>query len=460
MAASVFVSSRVLLGGKFVPASIFVSEDGKITDIQPGIVNSSENITYYDYSNKTLLPGLVDSHVHLNEPGRTEWEGFETGTKAAAAGGVTTVIDMPLNAIPPTTTVENFQPKLAAATTQAWVDVGFWGGVIPGNDKDLVPLVDNGVRGFKCFMIESGVDEFPAVEPADITKAMDVLKEQPSVFMFHAEMIPLEGEAKVADSAPPTAYSSFLTSRPDSYETTAIETIVDLAQKCHGNDTLKLHIVHISSSETLPILKRAQNELGINLTAETCFHYLTFTSETIPDKGTHYKCCPPIRTKANQDALWEALQAGVLQTVVSDHSPCTPALKDLECGDFFKSWGGVSGLGLGLSILWTEASRRGIGLEKVSEWTARNTAKHAGLSGRKGEIAIGCDADFVVFDPEKEFVVTEQKIHFKNKISPYKGKALKGLVEKTYLRGNCIYTVEAGVGDKPSGKLILERRTE
>ncbi|KAK9376054.1 uncharacterized protein V1513DRAFT_440536 [Lipomyces chichibuensis] len=457
--ASVFVSSRVLVDGKFVAASIFVSENGKITDIQAGIVKPSANLTYYDHSDKTLLPGLVDSHVHLNEPGRTEWEGFETGTKAAASGGVTTVIDMPLNAIPPTTTVGNLHAKLDAAVSQAWVDVGFWGGVIPGNDKDLVPLVDTGVRGFKCFMIESGVDEFPAVEPMHITKAMDVLKEQPSVLMFHAEMLPPEGEAKVTDSAQPIAYSSFLCSRPDSYETTAIETIVDLAQKCDKKDTLKLHIVHISSADTLPILEHAQNELGINLTAETCFHYLAFASENIPDKGTHYKCCPPIRTKANQDALWAALQAGILQTVVSDHSPCTPALKDLEVGDFFKSWGGVSGLGLGLSILWTEASKRGIGLDKVSEWTSRNTARHAGLLGRKGEIAIGYDADFVVFDPEKEFIVTEQKIHFKNKISPYKGLTLKGLVEKTYLRGNCIYTVEDGVGGKPNGKLILEKRT-
>ncbi|KAK9325922.1 hypothetical protein V1517DRAFT_313019 [Lipomyces orientalis] len=457
--ARIFVSSRVLLDGKFVPASIFVSEDGKITDIQQGILKSSAGHTYCDYSDKTLLPGLVDSHVHLNEPGRTEWEGFETGTKSAAAGGVTTVIDMPLNAIPPTTTVENLRTKLKAAVSQAWVDVGFWGGVIPGNDTDLVPLVDSGVRGFKCFMIESGVDEFPAVEPEDIAKAMDVLKNQPSVLMFHAEMLPPEGEATVADSASPTAYDSFLSFRPDSYERTAIETIVELAEKCDGKNTLNLHIVHVSSAETLPILKRAQDELGISLTAETCFHYLTFTSETIPDKGTHYKCCPPIRTKANQDALWAALQAGVLQTVVSDHSPCTPALKDLEVGDFFKSWGGVSGLGLGLSILWTEASKRGIGLEKVSEWTTRNTARQVGLQGRKGEIAIGYDADFVVFDPELEFVVTEDKIHFKNKISPYKGLTLKGLVEKTYLRGNCIYTAEDGVVEKPVGKLILEKRT-
>ncbi|KAK9480116.1 hypothetical protein V1514DRAFT_290150 [Lipomyces japonicus] len=460
MAAAVFVSNSVLINGKFVPASIFV-ENGVVSKVELGIVDKLHaTVEYHDYSNKTILPGLVDSHVHLNEPGRTEWEGFETGTRAAASGGVTTVIDMPLNAIPPTTTVDNLNTKLAAAESQLHVDVGFWGGVIPGNQADLVPLVNAGVRGFKCFMIESGVDEFPAVEPDDIAVAIDVLKDQPSVLMFHAEMLPSDGEAVVAADADSTAYASFLDSRPDSYETTAIKTILDLAQKCDKKESLRLHIVHISSAQTLPLLAKARNELGINLTAETCFHYLTLNSEHIPHKGTHYKCCPPIRNKQNQDALWDALQSGVLQTVVSDHSPCTPALKDLQVGDFFKSWGGVSGLGLGLSILWTEASKRGIGLAKVSQWTTENTARQVGLLGRKGVIAQGADADFIVFDPHAVFTVSESNLQFKNKISPYKGLSLKGVVEKTFLRGNCIYTVENGVAQVSLGKTILEQRSE
>ncbi|KAK9456461.1 hypothetical protein V1511DRAFT_497630 [Dipodascopsis uninucleata] len=457
---SVFTSSKVLLNGKFVPASIFVN-NGKIVDIEEGIV-SNDNGTiaeYYNFENKAILPGLVDSHVHLNEPGRTEWEGFETGTKAAAAGGVTTVIDMPLNAIPPTTTLENFNVKKKAAEQQCWVDVGFWGGVIPNNDKDLVPLVQNGVRGFKCFMIESGVDEFPAVDENDIRKAMDILKHEKSILMFHAEMLPPEGEAVVDEDEVPTAYSTFLKSRPDSYETTAIKTILKLAQEGDRKENLNLHVVHISSSETLPMLAKAQSELGINITAETCFHYLTFYSEDIPDKGTHYKCCPPIRSKSNQDKLWQALKDGILQTVVSDHSPCTPNLKDLEHGDFMKSWGGVSGLGLGLPILWTEASSRGFGLEKVSEWTTQNTARQVGLLGRKGVIAVGADADFVIFDPDQEFSVTIDKLHFKNKLTPYSDRKLKGVVEKTILRGSVVYSKESGHSTSANGILITEPRT-
>ncbi|KAK9380530.1 uncharacterized protein V2V93DRAFT_370938 [Kockiozyma suomiensis] len=461
---SIFVSNRVLLDKSLIPATIFVGDTGKIENLVPGVIfpppaNSTLGARYFDFSSKVILPGLVDAHVHLNEPGRTEWEGFATGTRAAASGGVTTVVDMPLNAIPPTTSVANLETKLAAAKEQAYVDVAFWGGVIPGNQDDLIPLVDAGVRGFKCFMIESGVDEFPAVDESDIETAMTKLAGSGSIFMFHAEMLPADGEPVLSKDLSTTEYSTFLASRPDSFETTAIEKIVEIAEKVtkgKSKSDVKLHVVHVSSADVLPLLKKAQSS-GLRLSAETCFHYLTFAADTVPSKATHYKCCPPIRTKENQDKLWDALKSGVLRTVVSDHSPCTPQLKDPEHGDFFNAWGGVSGLGLGLSVLWTEARKREVSLEQVSAWTSKNTAAQVGLLGSKGEIDVGRDADFVIFDPEKEFIVEESNLVFKNKVSPYKGMKLTGLVERTFLRGECIYDSAGGVYDKPTGKLILEK---
>ncbi|KAK9473813.1 uncharacterized protein V1510DRAFT_413991 [Dipodascopsis tothii] len=446
--ASAFVSDKVLVDGLIRPATVLVAA-GVVTAIRPGVDTAGAAVVH-DFSGRTLLPGLVDAHVHLNEPGRTEWEGFATGTRAAASGGVTTVIDMPLNAIPPTTTEANLDTKLAAARGQCHVDVGFWGGLVPGNRGDLRALVARGVRGFKGFMIESGVDEFPAVSPADMDAAMAELAGEPTLLMFHAEM----DQPVAACAAAPTTYESFLRSRPDTFETSALATIAELSAK---HPATPLHVVHLSSAEAVPILRDAQ-AAGLPISAETCFHYLYFRAEDIPDKGTHYKCCPPIRSTANQDVLWDALAAGVIQTVVSDHSPCTPELKDLATGDFHKSWGGVSGLGLGLPILWTEARKRGFSLAQVSAWTAANTAKQVGLAGRKGTIAVGADADFVVFDENKPFVVGRENLVFKNKISPYEGAELTGTVEATFVRGREVYSAAAGFA-APAGELILERRT-
>ncbi|KAK9446466.1 uncharacterized protein V1518DRAFT_423815 [Limtongia smithiae] len=452
-AVALYVSKRVLIDEALVPASVYVDAAGRIVRVDPGVVAPTDpDLAYHDFTAYTLLPGLVDSHVHLNEPGRTEWEGFASGTRAAASGGVTTVVDMPLNAIPPTTTVANLHTKLGAAAGQCFVDVAFWGGVIPGNAPDLRPLVDEGVRGFKCFMINSGVDEFPAVDESDIATAMDTLAGTGAIYMFHAEMEDEHNHPAEITTAP-EEYSTFLASRPDTFETKAIDTIVRTAQASANPSGLLLHVVHVSSAEVLPVLARAQSE-QLRISAETCFHYLTFCAEEVPRAGTQYKCCPPIRSRANRELLWRALEDGVLSTVVSDHSPCTPELKQ---GDFFSAWGGVSGLGLGLSVLWTQASKRGISLAKVMQWTSANTARQAGLYGRKGVIAVGADADFVVFNEDAEFVVGQNQLVFKNKVSPYLGMKLRGVVERTILRNGVVYIRDEGVGAVPKGALILER---
>ncbi|KAF3923205.1 Allantoinase [Dactylellina cionopaga] len=470
---TVLASSNAVIRGKLTPATITISTStGKITNVFEELVPASSfpaGTVYRDYSPKVLMPGLVDAHVHLNEPGwRTEWEGFETGTRAAAFGGVTTVVDMPLNAIPPTTTVENLKLKVEAAKDQCWVDVGFYGGVIPGNDKDLKDLVKEGVRGFKCFLIDSGVEEFPAVSTLDVSKAMEELKDQDTILMFHAEKLPpismsvgdavLHGDAPLAPAGPLEAYSTFLASRPPAFETYALAEIISAAPIA---PKLPLHIVHLSAVQCLPMLKQAQ-ESGIKLTAETCFHYLALAAEDIKDGDTRHKCCPPIRERANADGLWDALKDGLITTVVSDHSPCTPNLKVVGGGDFFQAWGGISTVGLGLSVLWTEGKKRGVDLCQISKWTSEETARQVGLLGKKGKIAPGYDADICVFDPEGSFKVTTSEMHFKNKITPYESRVLDGIVCETWLRGKQIYSKDTGFDEKagPIGNLLLEKRQE
>ncbi|KAI5793733.1 hypothetical protein DFH27DRAFT_595749 [Peziza echinospora] len=468
---TVMVSTRTIIHGKLTPGTIVLSpQTGKILSVHDTILLESAfpaGTTYIDHTPKVIMPGLVDAHVHLNEPGwRTEWEGFETGTRAAAFGGVTTVVDMPLNAIPPTTTVENFERKIDAARGKCWVDVGFYGGVIPGNEEDLVGLVERGVRGFKCFLIESGVEEFPAVSRKDIKAAMEKLKDQPTVLMFHAEMIPplalsvgdtvLHGDPPLAPSGALNAYTTFLDSRPPAFETYAVENILSLAPAAPN---LSLHIVHLSAIECLPLLARARAQ-GTKITAETCFHYLALAAEHIKDGDTRHKCCPPIREEGNREGLWAALLQGEIETVVSDHSPCTPGLKMLDKGDFFQAWGGISTVGLGLSVLWTEGRARGVGMVDLWRWTAYMTSKQVGLLGRKGALEPGWDADVCVFDPEGSFVVTQSQMHFKNKLTPYENKTLHGVVAETWLRGKRIYrNGEFEETQGPRGELLLEKRT-
>ncbi|KAI0674716.1 allantoinase [Trametes maxima] len=454
-----FLSRNVLLtDGQPRPATVVVDvSSGTILDIIATLVPRSsfpdiDDADWIDAGHSYLLPGLVDAHVHLNEPGRTDWEGFWTGTRAAASGGVTTVVDMPLNSIPPTTTTDNLAQKRAAARGQCWTDVAFWGGVIPGNQAHLKPLVAAGVKGFKCFLIESGVDEFPCVNEADLRGAMTELKDTSTVLCFHAELEkPSPGRA-TPEPADPTLYSTFLASRPQQLEVDAIELITRLHKEY---PTLRLHIVHLSAADALPLV-RAARASGLPLTVETCFHYLTLSAQHIPHGRPEFKCCPPIREDANRDALWAALLDGSIDCVVSDHSPCVAALKKIDEGDVMAAWGGISTLGLGLSLLWTEARRRGVGVERIVNWLCVRPAEHAGLADRKGQIKVGYDADLVVWDPDAQTKVTKELLNFKNKLTPYEGLTLDGRVEKTFLRGKLVYDGLQGgfAGLEPTGNLL------
>jgi allantoinase len=383
-----------------------------------------------DAGELAVMPGIVDTHVHLNEPGRTEWEGFATATRAAAIGGVTTLVDMPLNSIPATTTREAFAAKRAAAAGQCAVDVGFWGGVVPGNAGELAGLVADGVRGFKCFLIDSGVAEFGWVGEAELAPAMAILAGLGAPLLVHAELAgPIDAAAPGLATADPRRYATYLASRPPAAEEAAIALVTRLCRATRA----RTHIVHHSAASALGQLRSARAE-GLPLTAETCPHYLHFTAEAIPDGATPFKCAPPIRDAANREALWRALADGVLDLVASDHSPCSPGLKAIEAGDFVAAWGGVSGLQLALPVVWTEASARGHSLADVVRWMSAGPARLAGLAA-KGAIAAGRDADLVVFDDAAWATVTPQSIHHRHRVTPYAGETLRGAVAATYLRG-------------------------
>lgn len=580
--------SKVVYNGKVQPATVVYSAVlGKILKVFPKICRKEELSRYLveeyrDVTPYVVMPGLVDAHVHLNEPGRTEWEGFATGTQAAAAGGVTSVVDMPLNAIPPTTTMANFYQKLAAAHNQIWVDVAFWGGLVPDNLEDLIPLMDAGVRGFKGFLIDSGVDEFPAISPDYIAKVLKKVKGRLTVVMFHAEMasgshvphieglhtflgdsssssessgsssasgfdssdvaqsgssystpideLDLDGldlndpsgvakprqkpsddsvlglskaQKKALASLPllspvepkfgqvatlakqlpilrpvevqtpdlpllhaveenselagvdPTLYNSFLASRPDSFETAAIQNVIYHSLQ---EPLVPIHIVHLASQEAVPLIRFAHQK-GLPITAETCFHYLSLLAEKIPNCATHFKCCPPIRLENNRQHLWKALEEGVISTVVLDHSPCVPELKNLLAGDFFGAWGGISSVGLGLPILYTEILKQGrFGLVDIVRWTSENTAKQVGLDTVKGYIKEGFDADFAIFDDKKKWRLENEGTFFKNKLTAYHGFDLVGRVVETVVRGRSVYVAGRGHSEKPLGKLLLDPR--
>ena len=390
------------------------------TLLDTSIVDAGESI---------VMPGLVDTHVHINEPGRTEWEGFETGTHAAAAGGVTTILDMPLNSIPATTTVSALEAKREAARGKSVVNVEFIGGVVPGNAGELGALRDAGVRAFKCFLSPSGVDEFPAVSDSDLRKAFPVLAKLGLPLMVHAEdpacLLPGRGSSR--------KYDDYLTTRPVAAERAAITLLTQLMARA----PTPVHIVHLSSASSLDVVRTARAR-GLTLTVETCPHYLSFAAEEIPDGATEYKCAPPIRDQAERDALWDALIAGDIDLIASDHSPCPPEMKQTN-GDFFSAWGGIASLQLSISAVWTGARTRGLKPERIAQWMSAAPARLAGLQSRKGALAAGYDADIVVWDPEARFVVEPAQLLHRHKLTPYAGRELFGRVTATYVGGKRIF---------------------
>ena len=387
------------------------------------------DVPVVDAGESVVMPGLVDTHVHVNEPGRAEWEGFETATRAAAAGGVTTILDMPLNSIPATTTADALEAKRQTAREKSVVNVEFIGGVVPGNAGELEALRDAGVRAFKCFLSPSGVDEFPAVNERDLREAFPVLARLGLPLMVHAEdpacLLPSRGASRV--------YGDYLTTRPVSAERAAISLLTRLMARA----PTPVHIVHLSSATSLDIVRTARAR-GLPLTVETCPHYLTFAAEEIPDGATEYKCAPPIRDKTERNALWEALIAGDIDLVASDHSPCPPEMKETE-GDFFSAWGGIASLQLSLSAVWTGARARRLKPERIAQWMSAAPARLAGLQNRKGALAAGYDADIIVWDPETRFVVDPTELLHRHKLTPYTGRELFGKVSATYVGGRRIF---------------------
>jgi allantoinase len=420
-------SKRILLGDGTEPRPGMVLVKGeKVSQICD--YDHSPSGRVLDVGNQVVMPGVVDTHAHINEPGRTDWEGFQTATRSAAAGGITTVIDMPLNSIPATTTVEALRIKAETARGKCSIDYGFWGGVIPGNSDQLEDMIERGALGFKAFLCDSGVKEFPMSTEADLRKAMPILARARVPLLVHAELE--TGTHAVAGRS----YQSFLESRPKEWEVQAVRMMVALARefKC------RVHIVHLSASDALKDLGEAKAQ-GVLITAETCPHYLHFEAETIPEGATQFKCAPPIREHENRERLWQGLKDDQISFVVSDHSPCTPGLKHLNSGDFSKAWGGISGLQFSLPVVWSEMKLRNLGLPSLTRWMSGNTARFAGLSDRKGLIAPGFDADLVVWDPERSFRVTRAMVLHRNKITPYEGTELFGTVHQTFVRGSCIY---------------------
>ncbi|MBW8794325.1 MAG: allantoinase AllB [Streptomyces sp.] len=433
-------STRVITPEGTRAASVAVSS-GTITAVLPYDAPVPEGARLADFGDDVLLPGLVDTHVHVNDPGRTEWEGFWTATRAAAAGGITTLVDMPLNSLPPTTTVENLRVKQRVAADKAHVDVGFWGGALPGNVEDLRPLHEAGVFGFKAFLSPSGVDEFPHLDQEQLARSLAETASFDGLLIVHAEdphhlaAAPQQGGPKYAD---------FLASRPRDAEDTAIAQLIAQAKRLHA----RVHVLHLSSSDALPLIAAARAD-GVRLTVETCPHYLTLTAEEVPDGASEFKCCPPIREAANQDLLWQALADGTVDCVVTDHSPATA---DLKTSDFATAWGGISGLQLSLAAVWTEARRRGHGLEDVARWMSARTAALVGLDGRKGAIAAGRDADFAVLAPDETFTVDPAGLQHRNRVTAYAGRTLYGVVRSTWLRGERIFA--NGEFTPPRGHLL------
>jgi allantoinase len=433
-----FLSHRVATPNGIRPGAVLV-RDGKIG----GFVPASEipaNIAVHDFGESSILPGLVDSHVHINDPGRTEWEGFETATRAAASGGCTTLVDMPLNCLPATTTVAALAAKRKAAHQRCWVDWLAWGGLAndnaSANQDEIEALAAAGVAGFKCFLIYPGIEGFTMVTEPDLRAALPHVARTGLPLLVHAELPgPVDQATQHLRDADWSRYSTYLQSRPEEAELTAIRLLLSLCREYK----FRLHIVHLSASAALVEFRAARAE-GLPVSVETCPHYLHFCAEEIPDGATLCKCAPPIRSRDNREKLWQGLKDGIIDLVATDHSPCPPAMKRLEEGNFSTAWGGISSLSIALPVMWTEASRRGFTLSDLARWMCEEPARLAGCNARKGRIAEGYDADLVIFEPEAEFVVTEERLYYRYPISPYLGEKLRGVVRATYLRGQLVFS--------------------
>jgi allantoinase len=430
------------------PAAIHIR--GGVTTTVSGFDDIPAGCAVHEAGESAVMPGLVDTHVHINEPGRTEWEGFATATRAAAAGGLTTLIEMPLNSIPATTTAAGFREKIVATAGQLSVDVGFWGGVVPGNAAELRPLWEAGVFGFKCFLVPSGVAEFREVGESDLRAALPELAALGAPLLAHAELPgPIEEALrKRPRGAPANQYATWLASRPRQAENEAIALLLRLAEEFHA----RIHVVHLSSGDSLAQLGQARAR-GIRVSVETCPHYLTFVAEEIADGATLFKCAPPIRERENREKLWAALRDGTIDFIASDHSPCPPAMKLREEGDFPRAWGGIASLQISLPAVWTQARSRGYALTHVAEWMCSGPARLAGLEKRKGAITAGFDADLVIWNPDAKFRIEPTRLHHRHKLTPYAGRELFGVVETTFLRGRKIFDREE-FSAAPAGQIL------
>jgi len=445
MSLAAFLSRRVVTPHGIEAAAVLV-EDGRILDVVPPHQLPTQ-ISVKDFGEAAILPGLVDSHVHINEPGRTEWEGFRTATRAAAAGGCTLLVDMPLNCLPATTTVAALEAKRDAASGQCRVDWMAWGGVVSDNQERIEGLAAASVPGFKCFLIHPGIDGFTMVNERELRAALPHVARTGLPLLVHAELPGrVDAATRRLGGADWSKYATYLESRPDEAELSAIQLMISLCREYH----FRLHIVHLATSQALGMLRAAKSE-GLAVSVETCPHYLHLSSEKIPDGQTLFKCAPPIRSRENCEELWRGLQEGVIDLVATDHSPCPPEMKRLGERNFRTAWGGISSLSLALPVMWTEASARGFTLADIARWMAEGPARLAGCGTSKGRIAKGFDADLVVFDPEAEFIATEEHLHYRHRVSPYLGEKLRGEVKATYLRGNCVFGDGKFPGD-PSGR--------
>ena len=431
-AAVIVRARRAVIDGDLRPCAVDV-QDGVIAAV---LDYAAPHADVELADDEVLLPGLVDTHVHVNEPGRTEWEGFDSATRAAAAGGITTLIDMPLNSIPPTIDVDALEQKRDAARGRCHVDVGFWGGAVPASLGGLRKLHDAGVFGFKAFLTDSGVEEFPPLSDSELVHAMREVARFDALLIVHAESSILIGEARGRE------YRDFLASRPARAEMNAVAQVIGTARSAGA----RVHVLHLAAGDALPMIADAR-AAGERISAETCPHYLTLAAEEIPPGATQFKCCPPIRDATNRDALWAGLASGVIESIVSDHSPATPALKLAGDGDFGAAWGGIASLQLGLPLVWTAAGARGFQLVDVVRWMARGPAELVGLPG-KGRIGVGADADLVAFAPDESFTVDPAKLHHRHPITPYAGRPLTGVVRRTWLRGE-------EIGTEPRGRLLV-----